>query len=327
MRKIILTFDYEVFLGKNTGDIHKSLIEPTERLIKLFQKYDAKGIFFVDYLFLQKLKEDYPNIYILIENQLTKLVQLNSNIELHIHPHWLDAMKSDYGKWSFKSFDKFRLHSLNESQIQHLFYEGKKNLEAIARKVKKQYTIKSFRAGGWSIMPFDKLAYSFERNEIKYDFSVLPGEFINNPPHHFYDFRKAPSLEYWRFNDDLFTPIETGRFIEIPVSTFQISFYDFLLNKVLIRKNKIFGDGLGLQLQQSLFVRVKKVLSSRKRKLTTDFTSPKIINKYLSISNRELECFVAHPKVFTEESFLVIEDILKKYKTFNIQDIEFYVNR
>lgn len=47
-KNAIITFDYEVFLGRNTGSVFNSVIRPTEEILKVLNRNKAKAIFFVD---------------------------------------------------------------------------------------------------------------------------------------------------------------------------------------------------------------------------------------------------------------------------------------
>ena len=42
VKKIILTIDYEVFLGKETGSVKDCMIEPTKRLASILEKNGSK---------------------------------------------------------------------------------------------------------------------------------------------------------------------------------------------------------------------------------------------------------------------------------------------
>ena len=140
----ILTFDYELFLGKDSGTAMKSIIEPTDKIIKLLKQYDAKAIFFVDATYLMALKKyNHPDL-LLINKQLQDIVSIGSSVELHLHPQWLDA-KPVKDRWVFESFDRYRLHSLSEKEINQLFKDGIDILENITKQ-----KVKAFRAGGWS---------------------------------------------------------------------------------------------------------------------------------------------------------------------------------
>lgn len=95
MKKLILSYDYELFFGDKSGTVQKTLIEPTKHLLDSFRKTHLRANFFIDYLMLKKLKEvndAYTNNDIaLIEGQIQQMIVDGHRIELHIHSHWVDA--------------------------------------------------------------------------------------------------------------------------------------------------------------------------------------------------------------------------------------------
>lgn len=56
-KKIILSFDYELFFGDKSGTVQKTLIEPTNALLDTMDKAGLKGTFFVDVMMLKYLKQ------------------------------------------------------------------------------------------------------------------------------------------------------------------------------------------------------------------------------------------------------------------------------
>lgn len=57
MKQAILSFDYELFFGDNSGTVQKTLIEPTNIMLDALDTINAKATFFVDYLMLKYLKK------------------------------------------------------------------------------------------------------------------------------------------------------------------------------------------------------------------------------------------------------------------------------
>ena len=56
--RILLTFDYEVFFGRSTGSVERTMLEPTEALLELADRYGVKLVFFVDAGFILRLRPD-----------------------------------------------------------------------------------------------------------------------------------------------------------------------------------------------------------------------------------------------------------------------------
>ena len=114
-KKIILSFDYELFFGYKSGTVRKSLIEPTNLLLDGMDKYGFKGNFFVDWQMLKYLKlqstERTISDYNLIVSQLKDIVRRGHRIELHIHPHWVNAKYNNDGTWDFSDYSHYSLNS------------------------------------------------------------------------------------------------------------------------------------------------------------------------------------------------------------------------
>ena len=176
-KKIILSFDYELFFGYKSGTVRKSLIEPTNLLLDGMDKYGFKGNFFVDWQMLKYLKlqstERTISDYNLIVSQLKDIVRRGHRIELHIHPHWVNAKYNNDGTWDFSDYSHYSLNSFSQEEIMQMFVEGMDKLTEIARSVDPHYDICAFRAGGWAVQPFDKLRKAYQAVGLKID-SIRP---------------------------------------------------------------------------------------------------------------------------------------------------------
>ena len=103
---VALTLDYELF-GNGSGDIFENVICPTEKLIAICDEVDAKLTIFFEVVEYWKLREawDSGNIMgydqdpaLAMKNQMIEAFQNGHDIQLHIHPQWLNAVYED-GKW------------------------------------------------------------------------------------------------------------------------------------------------------------------------------------------------------------------------------------
>lgn len=318
MSKIVLTFDYELFLGASSGTAQKSIIEPTNAVIKLLKKYNAKAIFFVDTTYLLALKRFNHADLDKILKQLQELVLIGSSIELHLHPQWIDAVPKD-DLWEFSSFEHYRLHSLEDKEIIKIFKESKEFLTSLVG-----VEPRAFRAGGWSITPFSPLKKAFIDNDIKIDMSVLSGFSQDELPMHYYNFLNVPQKSFYKFENDVTIESENGSFLEIPVTTFDMHGIDLAINNFInkIKREKYFGDGRGLVssgINDNLF---KRVISKNLRKATIENQSVYMFKKSLNkIKDRELLSYVMHPKTLSHTSLKNLEYLLKNYETLNSNDL------
>lgn len=332
-KKLILTFDYELYLGNDSGTVQKCIIEPTDIILELLKKYKSKGIFFVDAAYLLKLAEFNHKDLNIINEQISRIIKNGNNIELHLHPQWLDAYEINKDKWGFKGYDRYRLHSLEDKDIEKLFNDGVDYLEDIIHKNDKKYKIKAFRAGGWSIQPFDKLKYFFIKNDILFDFSVNPGLYSSADTYDYFDFRDAPDdLDYWRFNDDPSSPDTNGKFIEIPVSTLKVKKIDLWLNYYLFKKNECrYGDGksIGKKTKKNSIKRkianLFKLYSTCYSSVSIDGLSNKYFIKFLKRYDKNDKGYltvVCHPKELSKNSLKNLEYLLRHYSAIGIKELK-----
>lgn len=236
MKKIIISFDYELFFGDEPGTVLRSLLEPTSMLMDAMDYAGAKATFFVDYLMLKYMmaenNETRAEAHLVI-NQLKEMVRRGHRIELHLHPHWVDA-KYINGKWDFSDFSHYCLNSFSKEVITRMFVEGTDFLEQIAREVDPSYKIIAFRAGGWAILPFELMKEGFEKAGIKVDSSVMQGckIYANDME---LDFTNAPKESIYHFEDDVLQVDNTGQFVEAQICSFRhsisTSLYSIYYNK------------------------------------------------------------------------------------------------
>jgi hypothetical protein len=326
-KNIILTFDYEVFLGKDSGDIYNSLLKPTDRILEIFKENNSKGLFFVDATFLLKLKEENSDCFVKVKEQLHKILSYGSDIGLHIHPHWLDVKSIGECRWTFEKYEKFRLHNLNDEERKKLIRASISVLNDIVHKYNPNYKIDTFRAGGWCIQPFHLIADELKNIGIKYDFSVLPGKKNDKRPRQYFDYKTYPKNKaFWQFEDDIIKEVEDGYFTEVPVTMYKMNLYDWIQNKKVIKTHKIAGDGRGGAKPMPLLEKLLKTRWSMIRELSSDAMSFHFLKKMLKKCNSELLVYVAHPKSFSEDSFFALEYICNSHNTVKIQEYRKQIN-
>ena len=320
-KKIILTFDYEVFLGRHTGTIENCVIRPTELILDILKVNDAKAIFFVDTTWLLFLKENFYDDFNRITAQLVDIINSGSSVELHLHPQWLQAYRKG-NEIVFKSFENYKLHSLNKEAIYDLFKKSIDLLESITKQ-----KVRCFRAGGFCIEPFKLIKYAFETFGIKYDFSVVPGLFLQDGKVYDFDFSDAPELPFYSFKDSVNIPEREGCFVEVPLSVYNNNPVYRILNKLMLKieKDKIFGDGSGIQEKHFFsFNSIKGWLQFSKGMLTLDKTWNLFFRYILRVhfNRSNLLVIISHPKTASRQAIVNLKYITMKYKSLNSNDFD-----
>jgi len=307
-KEILLTFDYEPYLGARSGSAEKCILQPTEALRAILNKHQAKGIFFVDIFYLLNLKkhkelnEDLAQII----KQLKTLYAEGHYIFPHIHPHWLDSVYLENKReFSLVDLSNYSLAGLPEFQIKNLFKESIQFLKEIGI----SNTTWAYRAGGWCIQPFNLFKDIFIEEEIKYEFSVLPG-YKNDNTNQFFDFSQVTKNTPYYFSDYPEKPEETGLFIEFPISTIYfnstIRLKDRLVRKYLWKTgDKGWGDGTSAQTS------LLKSNSPNLEMVSIELLNIAKLNTYKKhLKNSAYMHWISHPKMFTKHGLKTFDSFL-----------------
>lgn len=314
--RILITLDYEVFLGEKTGSVTNNLIIPLNELTSVANKYGIKFSLFVDasYIYMlkklgkkhSKLRNDYNKICA----NLKKLSKEGHDIELHIHPHWFfSTFNGD--KWISNS-THYKLSDLKKDNAEEIFSESKKLLEEITNK-----KIIAFRAGGFSAQPTDLLTHLFIKNDIKIDSSVYTGAYYNSQSQQ-YDYRKTCNKELYNFSDDICKEDINGEFTEIPISTLNISpyFYWKLASRKLIGINSDIKWGDGISIKTSYESIIRRLAKKSNAMATIDGYKISYLPKLCDLRKKEgknLTTIIGHPKLATSYSVKKFTDFCKIY--------------
>ena len=322
-KQILFTFDYELFLGSKSGSVKNCMLEPTEKVVKILNKNNVKGIFFVDCSYLNRLEsaaEDNikaKNDYQSIKSQLESLIEQGHYIYPHIHPHWIDALYiPELNEWDLSNDAKYRINSLTiEERVEH-FDSSMKALNKILNNVSLNYKIDAYRAGGWCIQPFQVFAPLFNQHKIVVDFSVLGGGIKDGNTLN-YDFK---SIDYnsspYRFETNVNQKSEFGKYREYPISSILINkkaISNKIINKILwkIPYGRNTGDGIGAVFKS--FSRNPSDYDLTKEMVSIELLTInklKTYNRFLK--DNEYMQFISHPKMISKHNLDTLSKFLKK---------------
>ena len=337
MKKLLLfTFDYELFLGQRSGMVDECLVKPTYRLIELLNQYNFKGIFFVDTVYLLRLKEiavSFPEAAkdeASIMEQLKALVRDGHYVFPHIHPHWLDATYlSDKNEWSLENMRYYKFASLTKEKQYELFDASVEVLRSITSVVDEHIPIDAYRAGGWSIQPFNYFRPHFEKHGIRHEFSVIPGRYQRSDAH-YYDFRNAPvNRPVYNFSEDVCTTDENGPFTEWTISVMPINnlgqWFDFSISG-LLRRLGITGKQRGATVASSHRIEGDVYDDENSTRYVASFEelNPYRVMKYLRIiRSNDYFHFISHPKLLNGFELKMVELLFKSLGKKNSLETDF----
>jgi hypothetical protein len=332
MKLVLFTFDYELFLGERSGTVQDCMIQPTNRLLSLFKKYNYKALFFVDTVYLLRLKQEaivHPKAATDLQNiqfQLTEAVKAGHEIHPHIHAHWLDAVYNvDSNDWSLTDTKYYRFAALSVDKQTELFDNSVALIREIIQNAGSKQPVDAYRAGGWSIQPFTAFLPFFKKHGFKHEFSVIPGKYHVSDAHT-YDFRNAPVKDTYHFEDDVNKEQPNGSFKEWCIST--VSFNNktrwiyFKINslyKRLAKKSVYKGRGVKATTAEQGDTYVPQ--GGMRYVASFEQLNPYMVWRYTSlIKNTGYFQFISHPKLIFESDFTMLKSLLARIN--NIKNIE-----
>ena len=313
--KVILTFDYELFFGEKTGTVEICMIQQTNELLRIARKFEVPMVFFVDMSFvlrLNELKSQSPQLeadFLKIQDQIKEMRSLNCEVQLHIHPHWMNAEFRE-NKWIFETKNAYKLSDYPKEVAAKHFKDCKDLLENISGQ-----KVHVFRAGGWCIQPFSFFKPFFLDNDISIDSSVFPGGKFLGGEYNF-DFTTAPKKPLYKFEDDVCREDPNGSFTEAAISGRRYSplFYWrlYLLGRLNPAAHKMLGDGRFLS------------QPGRKKSVLTNFTNNHVSTdgyyasalqksaRQASLKGDACLITIGHPKCNTVYSLKKLEEFIKE---------------
>lgn len=326
---ILLTFDYELFFGSNSGTVDKCLIQPTERLLRLSETYGAKMTFFLDAGYLWRLKiekESYPELqqeYDLVSQQINHIVRSGNDVQFHVHPHWERSFYSKEG-WKIETSDCYKLSDFSQAEIDDIL---QRYADAFASFTGVEPT--AYRAGGWCVQPFSLVFNKFQELGIRYDSSVMPGVSFYSE-HYAFDFTDAPFKDRYSFENDVCIEDQNGSFTEVPISSMRYSALFFwrlyILGRLFPNRHKMLGDGNFVPQPGR---KKRSLLHATINHVSTDGYFASKLEAYHQMANRENRAYsvvIGHPKSMTVFSFEKLERFIakngNKHRFITFRDLE-----
>lgn len=256
MRSILFTFDYELY-GDGTGDIFKHIVEPTERLFEIAREYGIKyTIFFevIEYWHLKaqwELGNDMGYVHdpiTAMEDQLRRAYLEGHDIQLHLHPQWVDAVWHG-GRWQLNMSEWClgRYEREGEHSLLNLLKRGKDTLEGIIRPIAPDYSCIALRAGGYNAQPSQRIIEAMREVGLVIDSSIFPGG-LESGPRCNYDYTGVdPRLGWWYVSDCLERPVDGATdLIELPIVALPIHRFEKYLStdrmRALLKNKKSASD-------------------------------------------------------------------------------------
>ena len=317
-KRILLTFDYELFLGAKSGNVDKCLIAPTNMLLDVLKRNKMKAIFFIDTTYMMRmdeLKDSQPQVradFELIKKQLLDIAKQGHKLYHHIHPHWIDAEYiPNENQWCLSNDNLYCVESLTSEQKKQIFDFSVSFLFEITGTDK---PANGYRAGGLLIEPFDAMREEFERCGINADYSGVA--------------KIEDGVVSYKFENSTLSPDENGHFTEFPISKIRIHGLRKIANGVYYRLSRgcknyqTIGDGIPSAPK-------KKDGTSNQTKfefslpISVELLNPVLLPYYKKLVKRYSYIhFLSHPKLQSLATIDLLDKFLKWCGKNGVESVE-----
>jgi len=325
-KNVLITFDCELFQGVRSGTVENCMLIPTEKILKILSRHKTNAVFFIDMLYLCRLKEisaTYPKAksdFEKIEQQLVEIAEQGHYVFNHLHPHWIDAVyDAEINQWHLNDTSKYAFESLSEREQGYVFEISMKLLNDILSKAKRHAAADGYRAGGLYIQPFASFKNYFDKYNILYEFSVLKNATGKLDAGNIrFDF-SGIGKNIYRFSNDITLEDKNGAYVQYAMDFVAIPLLTRLQNSLFYRLNskkknhQIHGDGISTS---------NKIHCTKKGGfVSTETFSVEMLNEVklpLYIKKVEQENYLhllSHPKLVSDYNLKVFDKLLKKLTT------------
>lgn len=233
MIQFIFTLDYEIY-GNGCGSLSELVVQPTDRLAKIFSEFGVPFVVFAEAVEFAKIKQAQSDPAIAeVEEQLRSLRAAGHEVALHLHPWWANARYENgawHLDWSERNICALPAHRVREIVSMAIGWLR----QALAEP---DFVPMSFRGGLWLMQPTPTMAGVLAQHGVQVDSSVFKGGRIHGLG---LDYRPAlRNPDCWRFSHDVNVPDERGPLIEAPIHTEMVPFWEMLGRKRLRIQKKV----------------------------------------------------------------------------------------
>ena len=224
---LLITADYELFLGRNFLSDDEVLFEPTRRLLDVCGDLDVPVTFFADVcsVFAHR-KHGLTEYSGKFERQMSAAMRQRHDVQLHIHPHWLFSNYLN-GEWNV-STEKMYLAELGYDDTPDsappVIARGVRYLTELLMPEKPDYRCLAFRAAGLALQPREcELIGTLLDNGIVVDSSIIRGVKFKLDTVEV-DYSRVPAAANWHMSAKTgINTLSSEGLLEIPIATFKSS--------------------------------------------------------------------------------------------------------
>ncbi len=309
---LILSQDYELFF-QNSGTVEKCLLEPCDMLTAFAKQHNSQITLFVDAGMLLCFdrfaagNRELARAATEVRAQLKAAAEAGHELALHVHPHWEDTRYVD-GEWDF-SATRYRLDLFSDDEVDAIL---RSNFEVIQELTNSP--VVSYRAGGFCIEPFSRIAPTLNSLGVTVESSIVPGAILVDAEKGF-DFSDVADQPWWFFADSPRKADESGEWLELPVTPYSVSagfYWGRLLDRLSSgqRSQKV-GDGVSKAIGKPEIIR-RLLGQSRVSELSVDDAkAPYLAEPGIRAMERKIWHLMGHPKLLSQRSLDSLDDFLQ----------------
>lgn len=327
--KLILSFDHELALG-GTSCYKTNLFTPTDRIISLANKLGVPITLFTDILCAKRFEEwDNEGFFNPYSKQLERALRSNHDVQLHIHPHWID---SDYRNGEFIPSKSFKLSDFHNRQwpnnIQGIVEQAIDFLKKICGEYKTDYSCIAYRAGGYNLFPnTETILSSLYNSGIRIESSVTKGYYFKSGISEV-NFRKMPKKANWFISQQGPIDLEADSGLyEVPIAgrpRGSINNIPFLFKRILYKSRAYDCKGIGIhQGHTPILEKIKRLFPKSVWMLSFD-NYTESVESLMKIMTYHLNCHkndktiicssISHPKSMGEYGLSLMEGFVQRMR-------------
>ena len=246
--KLMLSFDHELSLGGATS-YATNLFEPTRNLLSLASQLDVPLVFFSDIWSAIRFREwDSNRFYTPYREQLGTAIRNGHDVQLHIHPHWVD---STYDGTDFHPSTRYKLADFHNApapnNIEGIIERGFAEMTEICEAFCRDYKCVAYRGGGYNLEPqTNTILSTLLKLGIVLDSTIAKGMQYHSPVNAV-DYRDVPQAANWFIspNGSLRTAADHGIY-EVPIAAMPRTIANnipFLARRVFNRRYRYRSTG------------------------------------------------------------------------------------
>jgi hypothetical protein len=235
----------------------------------------------------------------------------------------------EINQWRLREKRYYTFASISNDKRKDLFEQSVNFIRSVLDTANSNQSVDCYRAGGWSIQPFEDFRPFFIQYGIKHELSVIPGKYQLSDAHGF-DFREAPENDpVYQFDGDPCQKNEKGPFTEWTISSITMNrfekWFDFKISGLLQRMGKR-PAFKGNTVSSTIIEEGDKYIKKDQKRIIASFEGLNhfTLKKYLSaIQRTEYFHFISHPKLITPFEFTMIEKLFSSLKRGNEMQTDF----